>query len=330
MSKKVEKRDWVFTDFQPQHWLKLPKGVKYLVWQLEKCPTTGKVHHQGYVELHRFHRLTWLKKNISPTICFLPRAGTPEEARLYCMVKIWKGKNKGVIDGPWELGKHRAFRKGQGLRTDLENFRNAIWKGKRKAELLETDLFLVAKYPRLYNEINLAKMPRRKEEMKVILGLGDTGTGKSRWGFDRWAYGKISYWRMPSNNGKIWFDGYDRHEIAQIDDFCGKMSCCRLDMLLKILDRYPEAVPVKNSHAWWLPNVIYITSNVHPAKWYSWTGREKMRAALKRRFTHIFDFNEKSGGEPRQISPKKWSWKDQEDFDHYNICNEYGCKKYGM
>ncbi len=329
MSKdKPKNRDWMFTDFKPRHWLKLPEGVTYLIWQMEKCPTTGRVHHQCYVELAKQQRLTYLVKHVSCSANFEKRLGTPEQARLYCSSKTWKGKDKGWIAGPWELGKHRVFRKGQGLRTDLANFRDAIWKGKRKSELLDTDLFLIAKYPRLYNEIRLARMPRRTTELKTILALGKTGTGKSRWGFDKWAYGKRSYWRMPSNNGKIWFDGYDGHEISQIDDFCGKMSCCRLDVLLKIMDRYPELVPVKNSHSWWLPNILYITSNVHPCKWYSWKGREDMRDALKRRFTHVFDFDVKSAGEPRQIDVKKWKWKTEDDeFEFFQSNVSYGIRK---
>ncbi len=318
-------RDWCLTDFQPRHWLKLPQGVSYLVWQLEKCPTTGKYHHQGYIELAKFQRRTWLVKNIGP-MHFQPRAGKPAQARLYCMSKTWKGKDKGWVDGPWELGKHRAFRKGQGIRTDLENFREKIWAGKRKAQLLETDLYMVAKYPRLYDCINLAKMPRRMMELKVVLGIGKTGTGKTRWGFDEWAYSDRSYWRMPSNNGKIWFDGYDRHEVAQIDDFCGKMSCCRLDVLLKILDRYPEAVPVKNSHAWWMPTVIYLTSNVHPSKWYSWTGREEMRMSLKRRFTTVLDFDQLTNGEPKEVDLDNWKWEEEAGYDHQHNCDKNGCK----
>lgn len=324
-----KQRDWCFTDNCPKHWLALPKGVKYLVWQLEKGT---HIHHQGYIELNSQQRVSWLRKNISDTACWLIRAGTPEVAAHYCKKPVIGCECKHCkkeridrtkIDGPWELGTPRAFRKNQGLRTDLENYRDAIWSGKRKAELMESDLFLIAKYPRLYNAINLARMPRRKKELKVILGIGTAGIGKTRWGFDQWSYrygapedtrgAAISYWRMPANNGKIWFDGYDRHQIAQIDDFCGKMSCCRLDMLLHILDRYPEAVPVKNSHAWWLPEVIYLTTNIHPVKWYTWDGRRKQRFALQRRFTQVLDFDKMVNGKPTEIDLRTWDWDQGED-----------------
>lgn len=305
-NKRRESRDWCGTDYSPVHWLKLPDGVKYMVWQLERCPTTDRPHHQIYVELTKFHRQSWVLKNISSTGYWRPRFKTPEQAALYCKKKDTR------MDGPFELGKIRDFRKGSGLRTDLENFRDAIWKGKRKLDLMETDIFMIAKYPRLYHEIDLAKRPHRTIEMEVILGIGDTRMGKSRWGFDQWEYNN-SYWQMPINNGKLWFDGYDKHQIAQIDDFCGRMSCCRLDMILKILDRYPIMVPVKNSHAWWMPNIVYLTSNIWPVNWYAWEKREKMRDALQARFTKVLDFNHMTNGKPQELDLATWDWEDQVD-----------------
>jgi len=89
----------------------LPKGIRYLVFQVEKGEK-GHEHIQGYVELTTAQRMTWLKANLTPTAHFEKRRGTREEARAYCM------KEDTRISGPYEFGQWDIG--GQGARTDLK------------------------------------------------------------------------------------------------------------------------------------------------------------------------------------------------------------------
>jgi hypothetical protein len=63
--------------------------------------------------------------------------------------------------------------------------------------------------------------------------------------------------------------------------------------LLRLLDRYPVQVPIKGSHTWWLPDRIYITTNILPSLWYKWENRGEHYKALARRFTKVVMFYNK-------------------------------------
>lgn len=85
--------------------------VRYAVWQLEKCETTGREHLQMYIEAFKPHRLSRWKEIIGePSAHIKVRRGTREQARAYCM------KEETRVEGPWEFGK---WEKNQGARNDI-------------------------------------------------------------------------------------------------------------------------------------------------------------------------------------------------------------------
>lgn len=73
----TKSRNWVFTLMpdKDENWLIVDAPcpiaawmdafagkVDYLVCQIEKAPTTGQVHLQGYIQLANHQRLTFVKK----------------------------------------------------------------------------------------------------------------------------------------------------------------------------------------------------------------------------------------------------------------------------
>ncbi len=266
----------------------LPKGVNYIGFQLEEGEE-GTPHYQIYIELGRSQYLSWLKKNISKTAHWEARQGTAKEANAYCTEEEYKGKAKGRLDGPWIIGKMSM---GNGERTDLVDFRDAIILGKRKRELWMTHTKQMARYRHMYSDIKQLYMPKRNKELLVCLLVGPTGTGKTRKVHDAWSELDEQYWSMPISSGKMWFDGYDGHERVLLDDFAGRMSKTPLLFLLWILDRYPRYLEIKGSGVWYMPNYISITSNYHPRQWYDWKDREPSYAALCRRIDYVLEFDQ--------------------------------------
>lgn len=80
---------------------------------------------------------------------------------------------------------------------------------------------------------------------------GSTGSGKTRAALEEFPDAWVS---MP--NGK-WFDGYDAHKAAIIDDF--RKGWCEYGVLLRLLDRYPLRVETKGGSRQWVPEVIIVT-----------------------------------------------------------------------
>lgn len=268
----------------PEFMKELPKGVRYIVWQLEKCPKSGKHHLQGYMELHKSKEFKPIQKILDDPTAHLEarKAKTAKEAVAYCK------KADSRVEGPWELGTCSQ----QGSRVDLEGFRDAIKEKKTNAELLDTHLGQMARYPRLLGLVRETMRPPDTPELCVTLFLGKTDTGKSRAARAYFDGKGMEWWTPPIQQGMShWFDQYCWHPGVILDEFNGSMP---LTDLLKVLDIYPLYVPIKGGHTWYRPKEIIITSNYHPLKWYDWLNprdRTESIEPLRRRIHRIWDFN---------------------------------------
>ena len=276
---------WCFTlnnvHIPPWLTMGIPVGVRYLVCQLERGES-GTPHLQGYVQLSRHQRMSWVRNHLSDKAHWeIMKAHNTDDARNYCM------KCDTRIDGPWEFGKYvrsnRTHRGGRGKRNDIELFRDAIKGGMSESELWDTFPTQMARYPKMYTALH--KPQKVRIPPKVILLYGPTGTGKTKWFYDNCP--DDNWWASPISNGTLWMDGYGGEEWVLFDDFSGQMQ---LTQLLRLLDRHPVTVPVKGSHCDFSPTrTIVVTTNIHPRMWYKWNNRESQYAALARRFTRIID-----------------------------------------
>lgn len=101
----------------------LPSWAKYILYQLELCPGTGRLHYQGYIVLQRSQRRNWLKQKLFEEFgrnewhLEVARKGDLANER-YCK------KLDSRIDGPFEFGDPK--RVGQGKRTELLSVQEAL------------------------------------------------------------------------------------------------------------------------------------------------------------------------------------------------------------
>jgi len=260
-----------------------PERMHYLVYQKE-IGENGTEHWQGYVEFKKREAFNTIKTLIGTnTVHLEARRGTAKEASDYCQ-KDDTRKN-GTIPVIQGTMKSTA----PGARKDLENFKDAVVSGKRKREILDEHFGTLCRYPKFYNTLNLMTRPRGNQAIEVVLHIGEPGLGKTRSVMDRYTDDDELY-ATPLSNNTLWFDEYDLHKAVLIDDFAGAASKMPLDMLLRLLDRYPVMVPTKGSHAWWKPEIIYITTNILPKDWYQWEKRGVQYLSLARRFSKVVLF----------------------------------------
>lgn len=126
MKKTFRSRDWCFTSFEVQG-PELKGGATYICQQKEICPTTKKVHFQGYAEFKEKMSLSGLKKLFGEKIHWGARRGTQSQAIDYCK------KSETAIENTFcELGK----KKEQGNRSDLDAILNAMEDGWTTADIL--------------------------------------------------------------------------------------------------------------------------------------------------------------------------------------------------
>ncbi len=253
--------------------------MEYLVYQ-EEVGDSGTYHFQGYCEFTKQTRLAAAKALLGgDSVHIERRRGTAEQAIAYAK------KDDTRIDGPYEYGQPKA----QGKRMDLEGFKNAVTGGAKLAELVDDHFGVIARYPRFYQTLTFMNSPKRTTELVVTLLIGETGTGKTRWVYEHHGDGP-EFWRCPLNNGTMWFDTYDGHGVVLFDDFSGAASHVSLCTLLQLLDRYPVKVPTKGGHCWFMPNEVFVTTNILPKLWYKWKDRMSSYDALARRFHKVFEY----------------------------------------
>lgn len=265
------KRDYMFTDFEMRKdfWLELD-ALKFVIFQKEKCPKSGREHLQGFLQLKKKKRLTGVKKLVGQKVHLEPRRGTPQEAAAYC------SKEESRLEGPWKKGEMSCT----GKRNDLEELMVMAAEGKSEVEIADADPATWARNYRAIERYKRLKQEQRDWPMEVSVFWGEAGTGKTRKAYEE----EPGIWSKPA--GK-WFDGYDGQEAVLIDDFTGDMD---LSLFLKVLDRYPLTVEVKGGTTSFLAKRIFVTSNLSPEEWYP-MATQIQHNAIRRRITRLIHFN---------------------------------------
>lgn len=249
---------------------KTPDCVRYAIYGAEICPETKRHHWQTYIELKKPMRGTGVVKAYglsSDTMWFKgEKIKNRNAARNYCKK-----------DGKWfEIGK---WIKGQGHRSDLDNFVTKLKEGSKLSEMMINEPTLYCKYRNGLKDIahNIEKKHRKEfRKVKVVLLTGPTGTGKTRKGMKKCDY-KITDLK--------WWDGYDGEKSILIDEYDNNVPITKL---LNILDGYSLRLPVKGGFTYANWDTVYITTNLkldelHP------NAKKAHRKALMRRITKIKD-----------------------------------------
>jgi len=240
------------------------KRVRYAVWQLERCPTSGKLHWQGYVELRRSSRMPAAQKAVGlpKGTHFEARKGSREQARDYCMkAESRVGDMPGVSPGPFEWGEWIA---GQGSRSDLHH---AVECSSLK-EVKEKFPTVYVKYHRGLEKLIVPKVEYTdKPEVWILWGEG-TGTGKTRSVTSLGADELVSYYRKDAE--EKWWDGYDGQDLVHIDEVgTDSHKWMTANIFKTLFDHGPNYVWAKGlTRIPFTSKYVVLTSNVDPKQWF--------------------------------------------------------------
>jgi len=247
-------RSWCFTLNNPKGQITWPEGkVRFAIWQEEKGEETGTIHYQGFCQLKRGQRLSYVRK-LLPRAKWTPRYknSTNEKAIAYCE------KSETKIAGPWTFGK--IVRKGQ--RTDIEECKAMLDAGESMKEVATQHFETWTRCRRAFTEYRQMIQPKRMWKTEVHVRWGNTGTGKSRYVWDTVGVERLGVMQFENN----FWSSYDGQEEVLWDDF--EPNWITRGQFLRLTDRYPMKLRVLHGWAEWLPRVIWITSNYDPATWY--------------------------------------------------------------
>lgn len=258
-------RNVCFTGFNENGYKFNEKQMKYLVVGKEICPTTGKEHWQGYVELKNAKTFSAIKKLFKDNKLHLEeRKGNALQASNYC-------KKDGKYEEFGELSS-------QGARSDLVTLKDDILAGKKNCtEVREENPELYHQYGRTLDKLEDDYLCKQKRNWmtKGIWIWGPTGCGKSRWAYE--TYPDAYTWA----DDKDWQDCYNGQETIIIDDFRGNI---KFQNLLKMIDRYEFKLSRRGRIPFpLLAKTIVITSSMPPEKVYKNLSADDSIEQLKRR-----------------------------------------------
>lgn len=223
----------------------LPQGISYLVFQMEKCPESGRIHIQGYAETKNGKTLSgWKKALKNESLHVEGRKGSAEQAAAYCK------KDESRERDPVEKGEISK----QGARSDLAEAAQAIAAG---ASMLEIATLFPTQMIRYHGGLraykNALNAPKLRQRMHTFWISGPSGIGKTLWAKKMYPN---AYWMM--DHDKAWADGYDGQEAVVLDEFMGLVP---RNLILNIMDDTKVQLPVKGGFASLQCRVLVITSN---------------------------------------------------------------------
>jgi len=255
---------WVFTlfgyDDKKIKWLCEYDKIRYMRFQKEICPTTGRKHLQGFFSLKTGQSFAALKKNLSPigSPCLAIMKGTVEDNVAYCSKS--ETRDPECTQG-YSIGKLPE----KGKRTDLNLIKDEIVAGAKVDEICMERPMLFHQYGRTLRTIEaITQRHKYRTWMTKCLWLfGKTGTGKSQKAME--GYNPDTHYRWELND-KGWQDSYTGQETVIIDDFRGEI---KYNELLRMIDQYPYNVSRRGqAPAPFLAKLIIITSPLSPEQIY--------------------------------------------------------------
>jgi len=255
--------------------------VSYCVAQCEFAPSTGRLHVQGYLQLTNRWTFTRVKKlvftGLLATAQIAAARGSAEQNESYCSkedtrVPGTETLRVGLMVA--DVGENHQPGK------SLDRVYADIKLGASMEDIVEKYGFgMFVRHERSLKSAMCTWGKRRCEPAKIILLIGPTRSGKSRWVEREYP----DRYRMTFGNGgnSAWFDGYNGESTIELSEFRGQLT---LSFMLDLLDRYQLKVQTKGGTVQFLASTIIITSNEEPRDWYKALEDrdEKMKPLLAR------------------------------------------------
>lgn len=289
-------RGWAFTSFKEVEPKWNESVMKYMIYQREKCPSTGREHWQGYVKFKSPVRRKGAQLSIGDDVAHMEASKGDETSNInYC------SKSTTKIGEVIQHGTPTV----QGQRTDLQNYAKAVTDlSKQINDIILDNPTLAIKYPRgtqLLRSTALNKAASKiRPDIEVHVLIGAPGSGKTRTVYDSYPLNDI--YKITLDSQSVWWDGYDGQNILLIDDF---ESWLPYRFLLNVLDIYPLRLPIKGGYTYANWGKVYITSNRPLEQWYP---GQRDKDALYRRIKVCHKVS-RSGGVilcPPPISPTEY------------------------
>ncbi|MBF0244962.1 MAG: hypothetical protein HQL31_06780 [Planctomycetes bacterium] len=247
--------------------------IKWATWQVEKCPTTGKLHYQAACCFKNRQRRGPLASSYFKGMWFVRCRGNAEQNIAYCnkirsreSLSYWR-----FPSNPTDF--KEAIKTSKGKRTDLIDLCEAVKQRVTTRELCSVMPTAVFKYQKYISEYRyaIAEAVPHTSNRCVIQCMGASGSGKSWWVHDQ-------LWKLCGESNNVlermvyeapaanWFDGYEGQPIIVLDEYSADYYS--YTNLLRYTDKYIKRIPRKGGFLLRGWRVVIITSCRDIHDWY--------------------------------------------------------------
>lgn len=249
--------------------------VSYFVMGEETCPTSGKLHIQGYAQLANKKRIQTISK-VMGCHTEIPRSTATVNIN-YCK-GICEKKQPNKVVHEWGTPKIEKVSRDK---VDRESQVREVLNYAKAGELDR----VAEEFPLIYLQHHRTLRTIEAESLQPVSSLerlgvwiysSETGTGKSR---SVQANFPDAHWHL----GDQWMDGYNGQKTIVYDDVDETNSKPLLRQLKRVCDIYPVRIGVKGSTVTLQHRTTIVTSNYTPYELWS----TKDARAISRRFLFL-------------------------------------------
>lgn len=252
----------------------------YIVFGYETT-SRGTPHLQGFFILKTKRRRHYVANIVGLRRARVEAAGgTPAENAAYCK----KDGNRF-----FERGEMR----GQGYRSDIHTYVDAITTNE------EPPLVAYMTHPKgvqATRQEHLRRTLPMERNPRIIVLYGAPGSGKSREAIlgrdDNSVY--IHYPTGSIGRADHWFCGYRGEKRCVLEEFNPKDY--DINFFKKLTDVYKLELNTKGAHTYAAWDELYITTNIHPDRWYT-TASAYDRRAVARRLHEVWEYSISDDGD---------------------------------
>ena len=284
-------RRFLFTMFDgapasPPNISRDPAIVRFFVYQTEVCPTTGRPHFQGYVELMVACRYTKAVEYLGGRACHLEIArGTAHQCIKYCTKEETRHPESTIVrwGTPAEGNDGDETQKKLTMKMMIADIRAGM---QEEAVLDKYPTMFLTMMPKIRELIGMEKQKLlgSSRDVYVEVRCGSPGTGKTYSVFEpspnfdpplpHYESKYVFLKRDPSQ----WFDGYSNQEVLVLDDFYPTTDQ-QADWLLSWFDKYTCKIQVKGGHVTSAWRHVILTCNIVPDLWWvDWSSYDPGRS----------------------------------------------------
>lgn len=226
-----------------------PDNMQYCYYGVEECPTTKKIHYQGWC------------------VFFNPRSERAVCKRYHAYMRIMGGTTMQNIKYCSKQGNVKTFgdEPRAGFRTDIEELKDKIMENKITVDDIALEQpIMFHKYGRTLNKIEdiVLRKKFRTWFTECDWIYGPSGVGKSHKAFE--GYDPSTHYVYSYDNN--WWDGYTGQDTVIINEFRGQIP---YSTLLQMIDKFPFNVPRRGREPVpFLAKKIIITSCMTPKQVY--------------------------------------------------------------